>query len=386
MFCHVRKFMESVKASGEPLCVTNVISVTAEATGLSERSVSRHTAPDRPHLESCDEPETRERKGEVPEELQGIIRTVICDHYLAHEKVTLDVLLDVLQQRLGKDNFKWSRQTLWRTLHRMGYTCKKGPTHYQKMHEKSSIIMQRLGFIREVQRLRAEGRLIWYQDETWYNKNMCKETHWIGEDGEGGQDVPQGKGSRFIVSHIGCADVGLLPGALYCVAVNYNKASEDYHNSMNAEVFLKWMGEEVFPRIRELRPFSAVVIDHATYHRTPTADTKPVWKTMNKQPTIDWLISKGVPAAQLPPATPMVVAELKKMCAEIAPPIEYEIVRLGRTFGIPVIFSPVAHPELNPIEEVWAITKSIVESRNGISSLQAVESFVMSELRKHVGR
>ena len=64
---------------------------------------------------------------------------------------------------------------------------------------------------------------------------------WLDEEGKGGRDAPSGKGSRFIVSHVGSRACALLPGALYCVAVNYNKESEDYHNSMNGEVFMEWL-------------------------------------------------------------------------------------------------------------------------------------------------
>eukprot|EP00047_Mylnosiga_fluctuans_P016028 m.51206 g.51206 ORF g.51206 m.51206 type:complete len:55 (+) comp6288_c0_seq1:491-655(+) len=51
---------------------------------------------------------------------------------------------------------------------------------------------------------------------------------------EGGRNAPSGKGARYTVSHIGSRACGLLPDALYCVAVNYNKESEDYHNSMTS--------------------------------------------------------------------------------------------------------------------------------------------------------
>ncbi len=51
---------------------------------------------------------------------------------------------------------------------------------------------------------------------------MVPKKQWLDEDDRGGRDAPAGKGSRFIISHIGSRECGLLPDALYCVAVNYN--------------------------------------------------------------------------------------------------------------------------------------------------------------------
>eukprot|EP00047_Mylnosiga_fluctuans_P016030 m.51200 g.51200 ORF g.51200 m.51200 type:complete len:117 (+) comp6288_c0_seq1:1013-1363(+) len=57
---------------------------------------------------------------------------------------------------------------------------------------------------------------------------------------------------------------------------------------------------------------------------------------------------------------------------------------MGHEFGIPVIFSPVAHPELNPIEEIWAYVKNIVLSRNGLADYQDEAGFNMRDVKKHV--
>ena len=73
------------------------------------------------------------------------------------------------------------------------------------------------------------------------------------------------------------------------------------------------------------------------------------------------------------------------MAALAAPVPKYEIVRLGEQFDIPVIFSPVSHPELNPIEDMWAITKTVVRSRNGYPEYQNGEpTFTMRHLGTHI--
>ena len=121
-----------------------------------------------------------------------------------------------------------------------------------------------------------------------------------------------------------------------------------------------------------------------TIASTLTEESKRVWKAMKKQQIIDWLLSKEVDPSVLPPHTNMTVLELRELCEIVAPPMERELVRLGRSFGIPVIYSPVAHPELNPIEEIWAYCKSIVLSRNGVTTWQSKSGFLMSELEGHI--
>ena len=54
---------------------------------------------------------------------------------------------------------------------------------------------------------------------------------------------------------------------------------------------------------------------------------------------------------------------------------------MGAKYGIEVIFLPIAHPELNPIEKVWDVIKNIVKSRNCVIDLQDDDGFTMSQLR-----
>ena len=61
---------------------------------------------------------------------------------------------------------------------------------------------------------------IYYQDETWMNKNMAPNKIWkYGEDGAVHYKVPSGKGERSIISHVGSATTGLLLDACFLCAV-----------------------------------------------------------------------------------------------------------------------------------------------------------------------
>ena len=132
----------------------------------------------------------------------------------------------------------------------------------------------------------------------------------------------------FIVAHVGSRDCSLLPGALYCVAVNYNKESEDYHNSMNSQVYLHWLRETMFPGIRHPYPAPsrvALVLDHATYHRTLTEDTSRSWKKLRKADLIAFLLDRGVPAEELPPNVTQTIPELHELAELVVGPPIYEV-------------------------------------------------------------
>ena len=74
------------------------------------------------------------------------------------------------------------------------------------------MLLKGLKYIQQVQAYQAEGRPIYYQDETWVNKNMTPVKGWIDENGEGAPPLPQGKGARSIISHVG-SEAGFLEGA-----------------------------------------------------------------------------------------------------------------------------------------------------------------------------
>ncbi|DAZ95323.1 TPA: hypothetical protein N0F65_002430 [Lagenidium giganteum] len=113
----------------------------------------------------------------------------------------------------------------------MHFTYGDRRTYYDNLKESVSIAAQRASYIRRVRLYRAEGRQIFYQDETWVNKNMTPKSVWLDDEGQGGLSVPQGKGERSIICHI--------------------------------------LAEPVVPK------HSVIVIDRATYHSTPTAENKP---------------------------------------------------------------------------------------------------------------
>ena len=167
----VRSFFEEEKLQHQRLSVGRVVERTARATGLSERSVERISAAKSDFDSYPDEEleETRERDSVVAKYWWPIIREIVSRRFLSGQKVTLnEIRIDLIEglHTRAHPPFPYSRTTLYRTLHRMGYSCAPGASHYTRLREKASIVLQRVKYIRKMQELRAAGRTIFYQDET----------------------------------------------------------------------------------------------------------------------------------------------------------------------------------------------------------------------------
>lgn len=354
---------------------------TSLATNLSISAVRKIRRCGIDSFPPASERETREREVSVSAEWELVIKHTISERYQARQPVTLDALLAHLKscEPPGIEGpFVACRSTLWRTLQRMGYKCSTSPGQYAILRTKSSVVGQRIKYIQQIQQLRSEGRPIFYQDETWFNKNMVPPKQWLDEDGKGGRPAPSGKGSRFIISQIGSRVTGLVPAVGLCLLVDYNKASEDYHKCMNGEMFLTWIRDKVLPYLVTHHPSAVLVLDQASYHRTLTEDTRPSWKKLRKQQLVDFLLDRGVPASVLPPLVECKLTELRDLAVTVVGDPVYEVVHLAAAQGITVVYLPVAHPELNPIETIWAFSKARVASKNGLNT---DKPFTMTHLK-----
>lgn len=116
----------------------------------------------------------------------------------------------------------------------MNFSFNKG--YHVSLKEDVVIDAQRIKYIKQVQKCRNEGRAIYYQDETWVNKNMTPLKGWLDENGEGVPAFSQGKDMRSIISHIGSQDA-FLEGAMLIYRGENSLRDPDYHTDTNSKVF-----------------------------------------------------------------------------------------------------------------------------------------------------
>jgi hypothetical protein len=123
-------------------------------------------------------------------------------------------------------------------------------------------------------------------------------------------------------------------------------------------------------------PNSVLVIDRASYHRTLTPDSRSIKANWKKAELIDWFVAKNVRVNGMSMEedyNKLTRPEVYKIYKENAPKLIYEVSVLAQQHGCNVLFLPVGHPELNPIELVWSRLKGFIAQRDVNFSLQEVE-------------
>lgn len=361
--------------------MNNINKRLSVASGLSLASIKRLHEANEKDLDMAfplpDVPERRDRDSVVPGDVRSRIRVTIREAYISKKIPSLSWLLNELlncEIPQGETRWRWSKSTLYRVLKRMGYTWAKRKGYYEGVRERTSVVASRSQYIRLVKQYRENGREIFYQDETWASKNMTQENVWLSDFEEGPAAMKvRGPGSRVIISHLCSTSRGPLPGALLMTRGRQGNKKNDYHSDMNAELFLSWLDTHVLPQIRGC----VLALDHATYHRTITKETKKPLSNSKKEVLKEWLTERSIPFPEKAK-----VAELKQLCKEKGPTLEYEVEVLAKKYNVDIIWFPIAHPMLNPIEHVWARVKTAIRQQNINLSLADVERLFREEINK----
>jgi hypothetical protein len=157
------------------------------------------------------------------------------------------------------------------------------------------------------------------------------------------------------------------------------KGSADYHNEMNSLHYQEW-----FKRVLHHIPNkSAIVIDRAPYHTMQDPETRNPNQSWKKDEIIDWLIRNEIEPPLHEDGIPtfyesFLKGDLIKMAQPKFKDFEYLLDRLIRESGkdVKLIWTPVAHCELNAIELIWAWVKNCVAAENTTFKIKDVEQLV----------
>ena len=193
------------KKQGQASNTNKPVARTMEALGVSEKTVTVVTK----KLEKGEpfpDKEEKNRGMTVPDEHIAVVWKTLMEMYHQKEHVTINSLFSKLNKRINTRNtgWTWGRTTLYRFLTtKMGYSYTTRKTYYKQLKENVANALQRVKYIQQIQLYRNEGKEIFYQDETWLNKNMMPMKAWVDENRDSGQKTPQGKGERSIVCHVG---------------------------------------------------------------------------------------------------------------------------------------------------------------------------------------
>lgn len=285
--------------------------------------------------------------------LETVIRQRVRDVNRRGEYVSIRSLRGWLHQEGGQVAIPV--KTLWRTLKRMGFVhgaSKRRST----LKERDEVIIARREYLRRKRgNRRPDGgtyRPEVYLDETYLNVNHSKNNTWYFATDGPWVNKPSGKGPRLIIVHAMTTD-GWVPNAQ--LVFQAKKHTGDYHGQMNSENFSKWFTEQLLPHIP---PHALIIMDNAPYHKELAKDAFPTPQT-GKALLQQWLQTHHPTEYR----DDMLKPELYKKCRQLCPEPKLLLDLIAEAAGHTIVRTPPYHPELQPIETCWAITKEYCAAR-----------------------
>lgn len=284
--------------------------------------------------------------------IEPLVRQFIRKANREGEQVNIDIIRNFMRDEL---HCKVAHTTLWRALQRWGFEFGAGIRSAQ-LKESERIIVLRRQYLRLKRANRDKnGKMIRpevYLDESYVNKNYSNDNTWYFEEDGIIIGKPTGKGDRLIIVNAITQD-GWVPNAK--LVFKASKKTGDYHSNMNWDNFLEWFREKLVKNIPE---DALIIMDNASYHNVLAEEAFPK-KSHTAKRLQDWLSNNNIPWTK-----DMVKAELFELCSRLAPKPEYLIDSIARKYGHTILRTPPYHPELQPIETCWAITKRHIAQHN----------------------
>lgn len=167
-------------------------------------------------------------------------------------------------------------------------------------------------------------------------------------------------------------EMGFLPNCL--LLFKSGTTSGDYHHDMNGDNYHKWVKTQLIPN---LPPNSVVVIDNAPYHNVLM--NKAPSSVSKKSDMTNWLAQHNIEFSDtlLKPQLYEIIKRHKQQFIKYKFDVDFE--NAGHT----VLRLPPYHPDLNPIELVWAKIKHDVATRNVTFKFNDVVEITKDEFAKY---
>ena len=302
-----------------------------------------------------------------------------------------------------------SLKFLRKSLRRLGFTYGRARV-YAVGKEKEHVVAARsqyaLGVLKDERGPPKEGvvRVVLYLDESYINRNHRRGFTWYhnSEKKPGEMGGRSGKGERLCFLAAITEEYGILAETIYIFKA---KATGDYHASMDGERFLWWLDVQAGEAIHRLhakhekRLVVVLKMDNAAYHRVAQKlDVKELVKEgdpagLRREMLINWLEAHDIPVdARRAPRGDTVAAMQAKAEAYLREHPEQRVQNaiqkwcadLSAKLGIPVsvVYTPPYHPELQPIELLWAMVKRRIAARYNVSrTMDQIWAELEAELR-----
>lgn len=188
------------------------------------------------------------------------------------------------------------------------------------------------------------------------------------------------KGRRWVIVHAGSEEGWVGTPEVF----EASSGSGDYHQNMNAnkfEAYFRGLCAHLFHE-REKRKV-VFCMDNAKYHRREVGRQQggKTLSAMNKSELIERLIANGCTEKKQKLAK-LLRTKLYEMAKRREYQQELEVERIAALYGYSIFWLPPYHPQLNPIEEAWGLTKRHVAMENDGSNFQRVKALISEGFEK----
>jgi len=357
MVVNVKRFFSTMKKSPNDLTMP-ASQLTASALDISESTVKVIMAAFNKKGEQGLDFSKFQQRGRpsyaVEAGIEPFVRQFIRRANRDGDQVNIDIIRNFMRDDLHCDV---AHTTLWRALQRWGFEFGKGIRSAQLKESERIVVMRRqyLRLKRSNRDANDKGRTDRpevYLDESYINKNHSNDNTWYFEEDGIVIGKPTGKGDRLIIVDAITKD-GWVPNAR--LVFKASKKTGDYHSNMNWDNFSEWFQEKLLKNIPEN---SLIIMDNATYHNVLAEEAFPK-KSHSAKRLREWLAHNEIPWTK-----DMLKPELFELCSRFATKPDFLIDNIARKQGHSILRTPPYHPELQPIETCWAITKNYVAKHN----------------------
>ncbi|XP_050351341.1 uncharacterized protein LOC126774055 isoform X2 [Nymphalis io] len=329
---HLYKYFEN-ECNSNPSCIVTPAQLVAKSTGISLTSIRKvvseskcHSSEQQLTFKSPKKKPNRKPTIIIDNSDQQVIRNTIHNFHIMHKEIPImKTLHAILKEKL---NYKGCVTTLRKHVKTLGFKW------------------------RRTEEFRAQNRPIVFTDETYINTSYTLPKSWSNASTSSFKQHLS-KGNCLIIVHAGGMD-GFVPNALFMFVTNQKNG--DYHESMNYNNFSKWIITQLIPN---LKPNSVVVVDNAPYHNSIQNHAPSPYS--RKEEMIDWLKFRNIehsPNMLKPQLYELILQNTERL---------YKVDEILQQHGHTVLRLPPYHPELNPMENIWALVKTYIADKNAMN-------------------
>lgn len=369
LIINVVNFMKR-EANGEFVVPARKVQYRAAlATGFSERTVRRvvkeskllglnETSPGQGTSVSFPPkkiPNRPKPKTGLDELTRCAVRKIV--HRIYVNEKTVPTIKKIHQKLVQEIGFKGGTRSAHKIVKELGFFWRKTKSKSFVLIEKHDIRIKRIEYLRDIIKFRREGRAIIYLGDTSILTSLSV------------HEKAKGLGERLVLMHAG-GERGFVPNAL--LVLQTSKPDSDYHEELSNDYQL-WIQNTLLPA---LPPRTVIVIGNA--HEKYIKSDKIPSSDSNMEQMKAWLHANNISFSDdmLRPELHQIIKRHASKFRKQKGIIEQQLTERGHS----VLRLPPDHPDLNPVDLMWADVKSYVASRNVSFKVEDVQMLIQQKL------